>query len=263
VKTGGCVKHSLEKDGEETPFATFQQLFRLVGRRPPRFSPMSAPTAAGLEPNAATAFVRANAPLRPAPSAPELRLHLADESIALWQKTEDELAAEGLPPPFWAFAWAGGQALARLVLDRPALVENKTVLDFGAGGGIAGIAAARAGAARVEASELDPFAIAAIEANAAANAVSVRARLEDLVGRDEGWDVVLAGDVAYEAGPAAAIFDWLGTLKARGADVLIGDPGRSFLPKARLAPLATYETPVSRELEDLEQRRTTVWRIST
>jgi predicted nicotinamide N-methyase len=209
----------------------------------------------------AAAFVRAHAPLRPAPSAPALLLHLADESIPLWEKTEEQLAADDLPPPFWAFAWAGGQALARHVLDHPALVAGKTVLDFGAGGGIAAVAAARAGAASVEASEIDPFAIAAIAANAAANAVQVRARHEDLIGADDGWDVVLAGDIAYEAGPAARIFDWLARLKARGADVLVGDPGRSFLPRARLTALATYETPVSRELEDREQRRTTVWRL--
>jgi predicted nicotinamide N-methyase len=209
----------------------------------------------------AAAFVRANAPLRPAPSAPEIRLHLADESIPLWEKTEEELAAEGLPPPFWAFAWAGGQALARYVLDRPALVQAKSVLDFGAGCGVAGIAAALAGAARVEASEIDPFAVAAIETNAAANGVPIRARLEDLVGLDEGWDVVLAGDVAYEAAMTDAIFAWLESLRARGAAVLVGDPARSFLPKARLAALATYEIPVSRDLEDREQRRTTVWRL--
>ncbi len=135
------------------------------------------------------------------------------------------------------------------------------MLDFGAGCGMAGVAAARAGAARVEASEIDPFAIAAVEANAEANGVRVEARLADLIGVDEGWDVVLAGDVAYEAGPARAIFGWLAGLAARGADVLVGDPGRSFLPRTRLAPLATYTAPVSRELEDLEQRRTTVWAV--
>ncbi len=207
------------------------------------------------------AFVRAHAPLRPAPLTPELALHLADESIPLWAKTEEELAAERLPPPFWAFAWAGGQALARYVLDHPQSVRGRHVLDFGAGCGMAGVAAARAGAARVEASEIDPFAIAAVEANAEANGVRVEARLADLIGVDEGWDVVLAGDVAYEAGPARAIFGWLAGLAARGADVLVGDPGRSFLPRTRLAPLATYTAPVSRELEDLEQRRTTVWAV--
>jgi predicted nicotinamide N-methyase len=200
--------------------------------------------------------------LRAAPSVPELRLHLADEAIALWSKTEEELAADGLPPPLWAFAWAGGQALARYLLDHPDTVRGRRVLDFGAGGGISAIAAARAGAADVEASEIDRFAIAAIEANARVNSVAVRARLEDLVGVDEGWEVVLAGDVAYEAGPTAAIFDWLGGLAARGATVLVGDPGRSFLPKSRLSSLATYQTPVSRELEDLAQRRTTVWRLA-
>jgi predicted nicotinamide N-methyase len=208
------------------------------------------------------AFVRAHAPLRPAPSAPELLLHLADESIPLWEKTEEELAAEGLPPPFWAFAWAGGQALARYVLDHPETVRGRRVLDFGAGCGIAAVAAARAGAGSVEASEIDRFAIAAVEANALANGVRILAREENLLGTDEGWDVVLAGDVAYEAGPAAAIFDWLGRLAARGALVLVGDPGRSFLPKARLAPLAVYATPVTRDLEDREQRRTTVWRFA-
>lgn len=208
------------------------------------------------------AFVAAHAPLRAAPTTPELKLHLADASVDLWMKTEEELGEAGLPPPFWAFAWAGGQALARYLLDAPETVMGKRVLDFGAGCGVAGIAAARAGAAEVETSELDPFAVAAIGLNAAANGVAVRARLEDLVGADEGWDVILAADVAYEAGPARAIFDWLARLAGRGAEVLVGDPGRAFLPRERLARVAEYNTPVLRDLEDMEQRRTFVWRFA-
>jgi len=145
------------------------------------------------------AFVAAHAPLRPAPTTPEIQLHLADETVTIWEKTEEDLGRAGLPPPFWAFAWAGGQALGRYVLDHPDVVRGRRVLDFGAGGGLAAIAAARAGAAHVEASELDPFAIAAIGLNAAANNVAVQPRLEDVVGRDDGWDVVLAADVAYRS----------------------------------------------------------------
>jgi predicted nicotinamide N-methyase len=207
------------------------------------------------------AFIWAHTALRPVPHTPEIRLHVADEATALWQKTEDELGALGLPPPFWAFAWAGGQALARYLLDHPGLVAGKRVLDVASGSGLVAIAAARAGALHVEAADIDAFAVAAIALNAAANGVTVTPRHEDLVGTDAGWDAVVAGDICYERDTAARIIAWLSTLSHRGALVLIGDPGRSYLPKDRLEALATYEVPVTRALEDAEIKRSSVWRF--
>ncbi|HYF54543.1 MAG TPA: methyltransferase [Salinarimonas sp.] len=207
----------------------------------------------------AAAFIRANTRLLPVPHAPEIALHVAEEATALWQKTEDELGALGLPPPFWAFAWAGGQALARYVLDQPEVVRGRRVLDFASGSGLVAIAAARAGAARVEAADVDPFAVAAIALNAQANAVQVTPRLEDLVGRDEGWEAVLAGDICYERDLAERVTGWLADLAARGATVLVGDPGRAYLPRERLTQLAEYEVPVTRALEDAEIKRSAVW----
>jgi predicted nicotinamide N-methyase len=206
-------------------------------------------------------FIRSHTRLLPVPHAPEIRLHVADEATPLWRKTEEELGEIGLPPPFWAFAWAGGQALARHVLDHPELVRGRRVLDFAAGSGLVGIAAMLAGAATAEAADIDAFAVAAITLNAEANGVAVSALCEDLVGRDRGWDVVLAGDVCYERDMAASVTDWLAALAARGALVLVGDPGRSYLPRPRLEALATYTVPTTRELEDSEVKRTTVWRI--
>jgi predicted nicotinamide N-methyase len=208
-----------------------------------------------------TVFVRANTRLMAVPHAPEIRLHLADEATALWAKTEEELGAIGLPPPFWAFAWAGGQALARYLLDHPHVVQGKRVLDVASGSGLVAIAAATAGAAAVEASDSEPFAVAAMALNAAANDVSILPREADLVGTDEGWDAVLAGDIHYEKDTAERVTAWLFALHARGALVLVGDPGRSYLPKERLEPLATYEIPVTRSLEDAEVKRTSVWRF--
>ncbi len=207
------------------------------------------------------AFISAHTRLQAVPHAPELRLHLADDTSALWRLGEDELAALGVVDPYWAFAWAGGQALARHILDNPALVADRRVLDFATGSGIAAIAAARAGAATVTAVDIDPLAIAALRLNAAANAVVVEGLCADLIGRDDGWDVVLAGDVCYERALAAQVIDWLGGLARRGATVLIGDPGRAYLPRERLARLAEYQVPVARELEDMEVRRTAVWRL--
>ncbi|KQP38413.1 nicotinamide N-methyase [Methylobacterium sp. Leaf104] len=209
------------------------------------------------------AFIRANTRLRPVPHAPEIVLHVADEATALWQKTEDELEAIGLPPPFWAFAWAGGQALARYVLDNPGLVAGRRVLDFASGSGLVAIAAARAGAVHVTASDLDPFAIPAIGLNAEANGVAERieAVARDLIGSDPGSAVVLAADIFYERDLAARVTGWLSGLHARGATVLVGDPGRSYLPRDRLTELATYTVPVSRSLEDAEIKRSSVWRF--
>jgi predicted nicotinamide N-methyase len=186
---------------------------------------------------------------------------LADEAVPLWLKTEEELGALGLPPPFWAFAWAGGQALARYVLDHPGVVAGRRVLDFASGSGLVAIAAAKSGAARVEASEIDGFALEAIALNARINGVKIEAREGDLVGRDEGWDVALAGDVAYERDMAGAVTDWLERLARRGADVLVGDPDRAYLARERLDAIAEYSVPVTRDLEDCEIKRTQVYRF--
>ncbi len=208
------------------------------------------------------AFIRAHTRLLPVPHAPEIALHVAEEATELWQKTEDELAVIGLPPPFWAFAWAGGQALARYLLDNPQSVARRRVLDFASGSGLVAIAAAKAGAGPIEACDIDAFAAAAIGINAAANGVVVTPRCEDLIGRDEGWDVICAGDVCYEREMAERVIDWLSGLSARGATVLIGDPGRSYLPRRKLEEVATYEVPVTRALEDAEIKRSSVWRLA-
>jgi predicted nicotinamide N-methyase len=207
------------------------------------------------------AFVLANTRLIAPPLTPEIRLRLADEAVPIWEKTEEELGAMGLPPPFWAFAWAGGQALARYVLDHAELVKGKRVLDFASGSGLVAIAAAKAGGAEVTASDIDVFAIAAIEANAAENDVSVRRRLENLIGANDGWEVVLAGDIAYEKDFAGATMNWLASLARGGAAVLVGDPRRSYLPLDRLDCVIEYSVPVTRELEDSEIKRTGVFRF--
>ncbi len=212
--------------------------------------------------NDPTAFIRANTELLCPPLVPEIKLHLATEIVPIWRKTEEELAAEGIPPPFWAFAWAGGQALARWVLDNPETVAAKRVLDFATGSGLSAIAAMKAGAAEVVANEIDAFAIAAATLNAKANDVRVSSAHEDLIGRDDGWETVLAGDVCYEREMSMRVFDWLKALARRGALVLVGDPGRNYLPRDGMTELAVYDVQTTRELEDREVRRTKVWRVS-
>ncbi len=206
------------------------------------------------------AFIRAETRLRPVPLVPEIALHVADEAVPIWHRTEEELGEMGLPPPFWAFAWAGGQALARYVLDHPELVRGRRVLDFASGSGLVGIAAMKAGAAEATCADLDPFALCAITLNGEVNRVALAPEGEDQIGWDGGWDTVLAGDIAYERDLAERVFAWLTGLAARGATVLIGDPGRTYLPKGRLEQLAEYQVPVTRELEDMEIKRTCVWR---
>lgn len=215
-----------------------------------------------LSPERAESFIRNNTALLAPPHVPEIGLHLADESHALWLKTEEELAEIGLPPPFWAFAWAGGQGLARYILDNPETVAGKRVVDIATGSGLVAIAAAKAGAAQVTANDIDPFCETAVRLNAAANGVTVEFSGTDLVGKDDGWDVVLAGDVFYSKPMAEAFFEWFTGLAAHGAHVLVGDPGRSYLPKDRLHALATYQVPVTRDLEDAEVKKTTVWRLA-
>lgn len=175
--------------------------------------------------NDPAAFIQANTELLKPPLVPEIVLHLASEIVPIWRKTEEELALEGVPPPFWAFAWAGGQALSRWVLDHPDCVRGKRVLDFASGSGLSAIAAAKAGASQVVANEIDRFAIAAITLNAKVNDVRLESVLDDLIGRDDGWETVLAGDVCYEREMSERVFAWLTALAARGATVLMGDPG--------------------------------------
>lgn len=215
-----------------------------------------------LTPENAESFIRANTALIAPPHVPEIRLHLAEESHALWLKTEEELQEIGLPPPFWAFAWAGGQGLARYILDHPEIVQGKSVLDFATGSGLVGIAAAKAGARQVIAADIDPFCREAVRLNAAANAVTIDFTADDQIGRDGGWDVILAGDVFYQKDFADRLVQWFEVLRRRGADVLVGDPGRSYLPKHRLQQLAVYQVPVTRDLEDAEVKKTTVWRFA-
>jgi predicted nicotinamide N-methyase len=210
------------------------------------------------------AFIRANTRLLPVPHAPEILLHVADEITPLWHKTEEELGALGLPPPFWAFAWAGGQALARYILDNPHLVAGRRVLDFASGSGLVAIAAMKAGAAQVLAAEIDRFAIAAISLNADANGVAIAAAEGNLLGRfDLEADIILAGDIFYDRDIAADVLVWLQGWRERGASALIGDPGRTYLPRDMLSLLATYQVPVSRELEDLAIKTSSVWRLKT
>lgn len=207
-------------------------------------------------------FILDNTALIAPPHVPEIELHLADEAHDLWRLTEDELQERGLPPPFWAFAWAGGQGLARYLLDNPGVVAGRPVLDFATGSGLVAIAAARCGASPVLASDIDPFCGAAVALNAPANGVAIDFVSADLIGDDRGWGVVLAGDVFYEKPLADRLVPWFSALAARGAAVLVGDPGRSYLPKDRLALLADYQVPVSRALEDSEVKRTRVWRFA-
>lgn len=191
---------------------------------------------------------------------PEIGLHLADEAHELWHRTEEELAEIGLPPPFWAFAWAGGQALARHVLDNPEIVRGKHVLDFATGSGLVAIAAAKAGAASVLAADIDPFCAAAVRLNTAANGVSLTFDGRDFIGENSGFDVLLAGDVFYDREFADRLLPWFSQLSEHTITVIVGDPGRSYLPRDRLTKLAEYQVPVTRALEDAEVKRTTVWR---
>lgn len=207
------------------------------------------------------AFIRANTTLQAPPHVPEIRLRLAHEAHDLWHLTEEELQDRGLPPPFWAFAWAGGQGLARYVLDHPETVRGRRVLDFASGSGLVGIAAALSGARRVLAADIDPFCAAAIAMNAAENGVALDFHGEDLIGRDGDWDVILAGDVFYDRDLARRIVPWFEALAKRGATVLAGDPGRAYLPRERITRLAEYQVPVTRALEDAEVKRTSVWRF--
>ena len=224
-------------------------------------APLSAP---GTRPRrSAEAFILANAkPLAP-PLVPEITLLLAEESLPIWQKTEEELGQMNVPPPYWAFAWAGGQALARLILDRPQLVSGRRVLDLGSGCGLSAIAAMCAGATSVLAVDIDAMALAAIGLNAAANGVAVDTTGDDLLsGTPADADVILVGDLFYERGLADRVLTFIEAAAAPGALVLIGDPQRNYFPKGRFEVVTEYRVPVTRDLEDAEIKKTAVWRFS-
>jgi len=210
------------------------------------------------------AFILANTRLQAPPHTPELRLHLADEVTPIWRMTEEELGEIGLPPPFWAFAWAGGQALGRYLLDHPDEVAGQRVIDFATGSGLVAIAAMKAGAASVLAADIDPFCAAAVSLNAEANGVTVGFTDANLLdAAPPAADLILAADICYEKPMAEAVMDWLGVARAAGARVLIGDPGRAYFPKSGLVRLAEYRVPTSRELEDSEIKRTAVWTMTS
>jgi predicted nicotinamide N-methyase len=204
-------------------------------------------------------FIRANTVAMAPPLVPEIVLRLAAEVVPLWRATEEELAQIGVPPPYWAFAWAGGQALARHVLDTPGIVAGKRVLDLGSGSGLVGIAAAKAGAASVLAADIDAFASAAIAINAQDNGVTLAVTADDRIGRPAPFDVILVGDLFYERPLAERLLAWLAPLPAL---VLLGDPGRSYFPKSGVEKRAAYQVPTTRDLEDREMRDTGVYRLT-
>ncbi len=208
------------------------------------------------------AFIRKETKVKPVPHAEEILLHVADEAMDLWQKTEDELGELGLPPPFWAFAWAGGQGLARYVLDTPELVAGKRVVDFACGSGLVGIAAMKAGAASCHAVDIDPYALTATRLNAALNEVEITTETADITtGEPPQADLVFCGDVFYDKPMADKVLAFLDRLLANNIEVYVGDPGRSYLPSSRLIELAAYSVPVVGALEDNEIKRTRVFRL--
>ena len=211
---------------------------------------------------AAAEFIRRNTMLLAPPLTPEIVLHLAAESLPIWQKTEEELGEMNVPPPYWAFAWAGGQALARFILDHPDVVAGKTVVDLGAGSGIVAIAAARAGADAVTAFDIDRLSTVAIWLNAGANSVTVQASDQDPLSLEPPMNgVVLVGDLFYERSLAERVLAYIDSAATSGNDILVGDPRRSYFPVSRFRAVSEYAVPVTRELEDNEIKRTTVWRL--
>jgi predicted nicotinamide N-methyase len=210
-------------------------------------------------------LIRAGTRLRPVPLVPEIRLHQASDPIGLWQRTERAAERTGLDPPFWAFAWAGGQALARFLLDHREAVRGRRVIDIASGSGLVAIAAVRAGAAAVTAYDIDPLAVAAIRVNAGTNGAAVRAVHADVLGRDgppsPGADLVLAADAFYQRDLASKVMRFLERAHSLGTAVLVGDFGRAYLPRDRLTPLAAYDVPGQRVLEDCDIKRTTIWTL--
>ncbi len=209
-----------------------------------------------------TAFILANTRLQAVPHAPEISLWLADEITPIWRMTEEELGELGLPPPFWAFAWSGGQGLARWLLDTPSEVAGKRVLDFATGSGLVGIAAMKAGAAGVLAADIDPFCAAAVALNATANGVEMAFTAMNLLDAPPPEiEVICAGDVCYEKPMTGRVLEWLGEVRRQGSRVLIGDPHRTYFPREGLEFLAEYQVPTTRELEDFEIKRSGVWAV--
>lgn len=208
------------------------------------------------------AFIRANTRLLSPPLVPEIKLLLAEESVPIWQKTEEELGEINVPPPYWAFAWAGGQALARYILDTPETVAGKTVLDLGSGSGLTAIAAKMAGARSVVANDIDTFALAAVHLNAAHNGVSIETTAANLLaGPPFGFGSVLVGDLFYERQLAELVTAFIEAASVNGSTVLIGDPQRNYFPKDRFTRAAQYRVPVTRELEDAEFKNAAVWML--
>lgn len=206
-------------------------------------------------------FIAENTKLLTPPLVPEVLLHLAMESLPIWQKTEEELGEMNVPPPYWAFAWAGGQAVARYLFDNPAICQGQAVLDLGSGSGISAIAAAKTGATSVLAADIDPLACAAIALNARANDVHIGTTTDDLLGRQASTEsIIIIGDLFYERALAERVVRFIDAAKAGGRVVLIGDPQRSYFPRDRFEKLVEYQVPVTRELEDAEIKRTAVWR---
>jgi predicted nicotinamide N-methyase len=211
-------------------------------------------------------IIRSGTRLAPVPLVPEIRLHQASEPIGMWQRTEEATGQAGLDPPFWAFAWAGGRALARYLLDHPETVRGRRVIDVASGSGLVAIAAALAGAAAVTAYDIDPLAAAAIAVNAAANGVTIPAVCADVLNSDTHpktpvADLVLVADAFYERDLAAQVLRFLERTHAAGAAVLAGDFGRTYLPRNRLLPLASYDVPGLLAMEGSDTKRTTIWTL--
>ena len=216
-----------------------------------------------IAPEARRQFILDNTRRQRPPHTPELQLYLADEITPIWRMTEEALAEIGLPPPFWAFAWAGGQALARYVLDNPQVVAGKAVIDFASGSGLVGIAAAQAGAARILGADIDGFCGPALALNAEVNGAVVGFTDADLLDAPApAWaELILAGDICYEKPLAERVLAWLAAARTAGATVLIGDPNRSYFPRQGLIKLAEYQVQTTRELEDMTVKKTAVWTL--
>lgn len=213
------------------------------------------------DPRDAERFILENTSLIAPPLVPEITLRLAEESLPIWQKTEDELGELNVPPPYWAFAWAGGQAVSRYLLDNQDVCRGLPVLDLGSGSGISAIAAAKAGASHVVAADIDLLALAACAVNAAANAVTLSTTDRDMLSAAPPREsIVIVGDLFYERELASRVLRFIDDAKNEGCSVYIGDPRRSYFPEGKFTPLAEYQVPVTRELEDFEIKRTTVWR---
>jgi predicted nicotinamide N-methyase len=225
-----------------------------------RFPTDDAATGASGPVTSVEVFIRANTKVLPPPLVPEIKLHLAAESVPIWQKTEEELGQMNVPPPYWAFAWAGGQALARYILDTPALIAGKTVIDLGSGSGLTAIAAMMSGATSVLAADIDAFALTAISLNAQVNGVAIDITGENLLNSPVvACDVLLVGDLFYERQLADLVLAYIEHAKTTGTLVLIGDPQRNYFPRGYFKHLADYRVPVTRELEDSEIKKTAVW----